>query len=214
MPDELDRERPAMAPPAGGGETAPPLAGHSPGRGPAHGPRAGTGGAAPVARDTQPDRATRCVDTTSGVLSHTHTGPLPADKVLRQEAARHQSECGAWPQDEHLVAEFHRRICHELVPDWAGRWRSMAVRVGQLTPPPSHQVPLHRRDYGADSRHSPSMKPDAVQLEIAGPTAIWTWPDTRSASVRMPSAPPRGCAALDRSLDPYGEGGTFALRLE
>ena len=73
-----------------------------------------------------------------------------AERVLRAEAALYQSEFDSWPADERLAAEFHRRICHDLVPDWAGRWRSIEVRVGSLTPPPPHQVPVHMRNYGAD----------------------------------------------------------------
>jgi CRISPR-associated endonuclease/helicase Cas3 len=73
-----------------------------------------------------------------------------AERVLRSEAALYKSEFASWPLDERLAAEFHRRICHDLVPGWAGRWRTIEVRVGNLTPPPSHQVPLLMREYGAD----------------------------------------------------------------
>jgi fido (protein-threonine AMPylation protein) len=41
-------------------------------------------------------------------------------------------EFASWPPDERLAAEFHRRICHDLVPDWAGRWRTIEVRVGNV----------------------------------------------------------------------------------
>ncbi|MEI8291229.1 MAG: hypothetical protein WCH99_17315 [Verrucomicrobiota bacterium] len=73
-----------------------------------------------------------------------------AERVLRVETALYQSEFAAWPPDERLAAEFHRRIGHDLVPDWAGQWRTIEVRVGHLTPPPPHQIPLLMRDYGAD----------------------------------------------------------------
>ena len=150
MPDELDRDHQPVAPPSGGGETPPTLAGDSPGCGAEHGLRAGAGGDTPPTRDTRPDRATRYIETTRGVLSYSELAPLLAECVLRLEAAIYQPEFASWPTDERLAAEFHRRICHDLVPDWAGRWRTIEVRVGQLTPPPSHQVPLLMRDYGAD----------------------------------------------------------------
>jgi CRISPR-associated endonuclease/helicase Cas3 len=70
--------------------------------------------------------------------------------VLRLETALYQSEFASWPLDERLPAEFHRRICADLVPDWAGQWRTIEVRVGKLNPPPPHQVPLLIRDYGGD----------------------------------------------------------------
>ena len=150
MPDELDREHQPVAPSPGGGETPPPLAGHSPGRGAEHGLRAGAGGTALPARDTRPDHATRFLETTRGVLSYSEVAPLLAERVLRLETALYQPEFASWPPDERLAAEFHRRICHDLVPEWAGRWRTIAVRVGHLTPPPPHQVPLLMRNYGAD----------------------------------------------------------------
>ena len=70
MADELDRDHPSMAPTPGGGQTPPALAGHSPGCGPEHGLRAGTGGAASPARNTRPDRATRFIETARGVLAY------------------------------------------------------------------------------------------------------------------------------------------------
>ena len=150
MSDELDREHPPMASAPDDGKTPPPLAGHSPGCGPEHVLRAGTSGTAPPARNTRPDCATRFIETTRGVLAYSELAPLLAESVLRAEAALYQSEFDSWPADERLAAEFHRRICHDLVPDWAGRWRSIEVRVGSLTPPPPHQVPVHMRNYGAD----------------------------------------------------------------
>ena len=73
-----------------------------------------------------------------------------AEHVLRLETALYQSEFAAWPLDERLPAEFHLRICADLVPDWAGRWRTIEVRVGKLTAPPPHEVPVLMRNYGAD----------------------------------------------------------------
>ena len=140
MSDELDREHSPMASASDGGKTPPPLAGHSPGCGPEHGLRAGTGGTAPPARNTRPDRATRYIETARGVLAYSELAPLLAERVLRVEAALYQSAFDSWPADDRLAAEFHRRICHDLAPDWAGRWRSIEVRVGNLTPPPPHQA--------------------------------------------------------------------------
>ncbi len=86
MSDELDREHPPMAPASDDGKTPPPLAGHSPGCGPEHGLRAGTGGTAPPARATRPDRATRFIETARGVLAYSELAPLLAERVLRLEA--------------------------------------------------------------------------------------------------------------------------------
>ena len=150
MPDELDRDHQSVAPPPGSGETPPSLAGHSAGCVPEHGLRAGAGGDSPPARNTRPDRATRFIETTRGILAYSEVAPLLAERVLGLETALYHLKFASRAFDEQLVAEFHRRICHDLVPDWAGRWRTIEVRVGPLTPPPSHQVPLLMRDYGAN----------------------------------------------------------------
>jgi cell filamentation protein len=39
-----------------------------------------------------------------------------------------------------LILEIHR-IAFGKLYDWAGKWRNVDVRVGTLSPPPSHQVP-------------------------------------------------------------------------
>jgi len=48
--------------------------------------------------------------------------------------------------DDSLLMELHRRICGDLVPEWAGRWREIEVRVGNLQPPLPHQVPVLMRE--------------------------------------------------------------------
>jgi len=150
MHDDLDPKHPPVASSVGGGKTPPSLGGHSSGCGSEHGLRAGAGGTPPPARDTRPDRATRFIETTRGILAYSELAPLLAERVLHVEAALYQSEFAAWLPDERLAAEFHRRICHDLVPAWAGRWRNIEVRVGNLAPPASHQVPVLMHDYGAD----------------------------------------------------------------
>jgi hypothetical protein len=92
----------------------------------------------------------QAIETTHGVLAYSELSPLLAERVLRVEAALYQLEFASWPPDERLAAEFHRRTCFDLLPDWAGRWRTIEVRVGNLTPTPPHQVALRMREYGAD----------------------------------------------------------------
>ncbi len=114
MPDELDRDHPPMAPTSSGGETPPPLAVHTHGRGAEHGLREGAGGDSPPARDTRPDRATRFLETTRGVLSYFEVAPLLGERVLRVEAALYQLEFAAWPLDDRLPTEFHLRIAKHM----------------------------------------------------------------------------------------------------
>ena len=49
-----------------------------------------------------------------------------------------------------LLLDLHRRICMDLTPDVAGRWRLRDVRVGEHQAPPYWQVPMLMRNYAAD----------------------------------------------------------------
>ena len=73
-----------------------------------------------------------------------------AEQVVRLEAKIYAGAFTDRALDELLAADFHRAICAELVPDWAGCWRTVEVRVGNLAPPLPPQVPLRMRDYGRD----------------------------------------------------------------
>jgi CRISPR-associated endonuclease/helicase Cas3 len=66
------------------------------------------------------------------------------------EAAILAGEYGEHPLDERLIQELHRRVCADLVPEWAGRWRDIEVCVGRLEPPPPFQLPMLMRDYVND----------------------------------------------------------------
>lgn len=52
--------------------------------------------------------------------------------------------------DEDLILEFHRRICADLVPQMAGRWRRVDVRVSHHEAPAYPSVPMLMRDYCLD----------------------------------------------------------------
>ena len=99
---------------------------------------------------TQPPHATRFIETTQGVLSYAQLAPLLGERVLRLLENIEDETFSARPLEESLLLEFHREICADLTPDWAGRLRLTEVRVGQHEPPPPHQVAPLLRDYFAD----------------------------------------------------------------
>ena len=71
--------------------------------------------------------------------------------------------------DEWLLLELHRGICADLVPDWAGKWRDIEVRVGRLEPPAPFQLPVLMRNYALDlqARWSNTVEsPDDLLLEL------------------------------------------------
>jgi CRISPR-associated endonuclease/helicase Cas3 len=150
MGDELDRQSDQVASPLRAGEASASVGGDSAGCRPEHGLRTGAGGSGNNQERDRADRTTRYLDTARGILSYAEVAPLLAGHVARLET---QIYCGAFVDralDESLVAEFHHGICAELVPDWAGRWRTVEVRVGNLSPPRPPEVPLRMRDYGRD----------------------------------------------------------------
>ncbi len=73
-----------------------------------------------------------------------------AERVTLAEAALYS---GAWAErllDESLPLDLHARICGDLVPEWAGRWRTIEVRVGQLEPPAPHLIAGEMHLYAVD----------------------------------------------------------------
>ena len=99
---------------------------------------------------TPPQGSTRFVETTRGVLSFQQLAPLLAERALEIQVDIEEGRFAAQPLEENLLHEFHRRLCGDLIPDWAGRWRTIEVRVGSHLPPPAHQVAALMRDYALD----------------------------------------------------------------
>lgn len=139
-----------MAATPGGGETPAPMEGDSSRCGPEHGIRAGAGGDQPPPRDTRPDRATRFIETALGTLSSSELAPILAERVLRVETRIYGRDFESRDLNERLLSQFHGLICSDIVPDWAGKWRAIEVRVGNLEPPLPHHIAVLMRDYGAD----------------------------------------------------------------
>ncbi|MBX3733101.1 MAG: Fic family protein [Verrucomicrobiae bacterium] len=98
---------------------------------------------------TPPDRDTRFVETTRGILSDAELAPFLGERVLACEEAIVTGAFADRPLDEHLLLEFHRRIAGDLVHEWADRWRAIEVQVGNLRPPPPYRLPHLLWDYAA-----------------------------------------------------------------
>jgi CRISPR-associated endonuclease/helicase Cas3 len=141
-----------------------------------------------------PHGATRFVETTRGILSYTQLAPLLAERVLAVEQAVERGEFHAQPISAELIAELHQRLCGDLVPDWAGRWRLMDVRVGEHTPPPPFQVPGLMRDYAADlqarltdfaTRPDPELLPEHLAFAEGRLLSIHPFPDFNGRLTRL-----------------------------
>jgi CRISPR-associated endonuclease/helicase Cas3 len=147
---DCEGEHHPLARPAASGKAAPPVGSDSAGCGSEHGLREGACSDRQDHRDTRPDHATRFIETTHGILSYAELAPLLADRVTIVEAAILAGGYTDHLLDEWLLLDIHRRICGNLVPEWAGKWRDIEVTVGQLKPALPFQLPMLMRDYGLD----------------------------------------------------------------
>lgn len=138
--------------PAHPGATLPAApGGHSAARSPIHGDGGGAGGGDVRSGATRPPSgATRYLETTLGILSYRQLAPHLAERVAAVELAIGRREYAASTSSEDLILDLHRRICADLTPNMAGRWRRKEVRVGEHAPPPAGQLPMLMRDYAAD----------------------------------------------------------------
>lgn len=148
---ELDRSHRALAQSAAGGAAATGAVELAAQGGAQHGVRGRAGRPGDAGSRTQPPHAaTRYLDTTLGILSYTELAPHLARRVERTQFAIRHGELGLRPLDEQIFLDLHQRICGDLTPDFAGRWRSQQVVVGQHHPPLPHLVAQAMREYVRD----------------------------------------------------------------
>ena len=146
----LDRSRQTLAQPSGGGAPTPPPGGDSTPRRQLHGDGGRTGGGGLDSGTTRPPHsATRYIETSVGILSYQELAPLLAERVAATELAISNRSFADLPIHD-LLLDLHRRICVDLTPDMAGRWRLRDVRVGEHQAPPHWQVPMLMHNYAAD----------------------------------------------------------------
>ena len=146
----MDGSRRPLAQPVAGGTPTPAPAGDSPPRGQLDGDGGGAGERGVDSGTTRPSHsATRYVETSVGILSYQELAPLLAERVADAELSISDRRFADLPVDD-LLIELHRRICVDLTPGMAGRWRLRDVRVGDHQAPPYWQVPVLMRSYVAD----------------------------------------------------------------
>ena len=146
----LDGSDQALAQTPAGGAPPPPPRGDSPPCRQLHGDGGGTGGRGLDSGTIHPSYSgTRYVETPAGILSYRKLAPLLAERVADAELAIADRRFAALPYYE-LLLNLHRRICADLTPEMAGRWRLRDVPVGTSQPPPHWQVPMLMHNYAAD----------------------------------------------------------------
>lgn len=146
----LDGGHRTLAQSASGGTSTPAPAGDSPPRLQLDGDGGRAGGRSLDSRTTRtPHSATRYIETSVGILSYQALAPLLAKRVADTELVISDRTFAILPVHD-LLLELHRRVCADLTPDMAGRWRLRDVCVGEHQAPPYWQVPMLMRDYAAD----------------------------------------------------------------
>ena len=147
---ELETSNQALARSDHGGTPATSSASDSEPRGELHGYGRGASGRDLDSGTTRaPYGATRYVETEVGILSYQALAPLLAERVGHAEfdiSVRKFAEL----RIEDLLLELHRRVCGDLLPRIAGRWRVRNVRTGAHTPPQYWRVPMQMREFAAN----------------------------------------------------------------
>ena len=145
----LEGNRGTLAQPTAGGATSSTPGSDSPARRQLHGDGRRTGRRDVDSGTTRPPHsATRYIETSAGILSYRDLAPLLAVQVADTELGIADRKFADLPIHD-LMLELHRRICADLTPDIAGRWRLRDVRVSEHQPP-YWQVPMLMHDYAAD----------------------------------------------------------------
>ena len=119
--------------------------------------------------------ATRWLETSRGLLSYAQLAPLLAERVLRVQQRIEAGVFEGAPLDEELLRQMHGEFSGDLVPDWSGRWRTIAVRVGAHEPPAPHEVAMRMRDYVLDLavRLDASTQPEDLVRSDSGLTHVF-----------------------------------------
>jgi CRISPR-associated endonuclease/helicase Cas3 len=97
-----------------------------------------------------PNASTRWIETAQGIIRYSELAPLLAERVLRIQERIEAEDYAGLLLDENLIRVLHRDFCGDLVPDWAGKWRTITVCVGLHEPPAPPLVPLQMREYAMD----------------------------------------------------------------
>lgn len=158
--EELERDRRTLEAPAPRGAVEDTPRPHSPTGGPQHGLRGRTGGREDAGSRTEAaHHTTRRLNTTLGNITYHELAPHLSRRVQAIEADIAVGRYSGRAIDESLILDLHYRICGDLTPDFAGRWRSIDVMVGNHEPPGYALIPSLMKDYILDLQ---------TRLKIAG----------------------------------------------
>ena len=96
------------------------------------------------------ESTTRTFDTTKGKLTYVELSDLIAPKLLRLLDDITDGKFISQPFDEKLIKDFHFRIIGDIMPEIAGKWRTVPVQVGNWFPSEPYEIPVKIHEYVAN----------------------------------------------------------------
>ncbi len=117
---------------------------------------------------TKPKSATSYKDTAFGIISRSKLVELEkigVKKAVEYVIALSETKPSITPD---VMLSVHREGFAFIFPEWAGKYRTIEVAVGEYTPPPPHAVPELVKNLSDDLeerlKHIPSPKDQGVFL--------------------------------------------------
>lgn len=98
------------------------------------------------------ESTTRTFDTTKGKLTYAELSDLVAPKLLQLLDDITDGKYLNQIFNENLIKNFHFRIIGDIMPQIAGKWRTVPVRVGNWLPPEPYEIPVKMHEYTANMR--------------------------------------------------------------
>ena len=96
------------------------------------------------------ESTTRTFDTVKGKITYVELSDLIAPKLLQLLDEITDEKFAKFPFDEALIRTFHSRIIGDVMPEIAGKWRTVPVRVGNWLPPEPYEIPVKMHEYTAN----------------------------------------------------------------
>lgn len=98
------------------------------------------------------ESTTRTFDTTKGKINYAELSDLIAPKLLKLLDNITDGKYLNQPFDEKLIKDFHYQIIGEIMPQIAGKWRTVSVQVGNWLPPEPYEIPVKMYEYVANMK--------------------------------------------------------------
>lgn len=96
------------------------------------------------------ESTTRTFDTVKGKITYVELSDLIAPELLQLLDEITDEKFTKFPFDEVLIRTFHSRIIGDVMPEMAGKWRTVPVRVGNWLPPEPYEIPVKMHEYTAN----------------------------------------------------------------